>query len=223
MPISYRSSSTYSDGTTNSSFNIPAPAGVSNLDVMIAVLQLSPTSTPLVVTAPTGWVFIRQDDRGSGYTQRAYYKVAGGSEPASYNFTTDVNVNRNLSFISAFIGVKNSSPIDIHGGQGTGSTAPVTAPSITTTVANTMLVGAFGVVSESTFTPPAGMTEDVDILLATKTRAIEGTHEAFVGPGATGTRDAVNTLDGNEVGQLFALAPETGDGTKLLPILGVGK
>ena len=66
-----------------------------------------------------------------------------------------------------------------------------------------MLVGAFGNKLTATFTPPGGMTERSDA--GVEDIALEGTDEAFVGPGATGTRVATSSASAINIGQLFAL------------------
>jgi hypothetical protein len=92
-----------------------------------------------------------------------------------------------------------------------GSGTAVSAPSITTTVANTMLIQVVGVNAEGTLTAPAGMTEAWEAaspnsgntrdVLASSSYALQ----AATGP--TGSRVATASLPGASIGVLLALRP----------------
>ncbi len=60
---------------------IPAPAGVQNNDVMVAVIDTKAAPT---IDAPAGWTLVNTTANGSNFTQKVYTRVATGSEPASY-------------------------------------------------------------------------------------------------------------------------------------------
>lgn len=105
----------------------------------------------------------------------------------------------------------------MEGGQTTAAAQTHAAPSITTTVANTMLVGSFEYASTTNnWTPPTGMTEGVDAASQTRPNdagiSMEMAYETRSAIGATGTRTA--TADGTSsnndvgVGHLMALRPQ---------------
>ena len=88
-----------------------------------------------------------------------------------------------------------------HGQSGHGEQRPgrrhgtaVTAPSVTTTAANSMLVGFFGMGGQRTMTPPAGMTERLEQALANPpgekvtSEAADGLEPAV---GASGPKTAI--------------------------------
>lgn len=96
----------------------------------------------------------------------------------------------------------------IESGQSNASSTNAVAPSITTTVANTMLVGSFGCSTAGvrTFTAPVTMTERFDVANATFT-ACCGDDESYAAAQATGTRTAVISSASANIGHLCALAP----------------
>ncbi|MDH3498808.1 MAG: Ig-like domain-containing protein, partial [Acidimicrobiia bacterium] len=179
------------------------PAGTAVDDLLVAQIMID--IDDVVFTPPAGWNLIREDDYiGNSVAQVLFYRVATASEPADYTFTFDKSED-NVGSIAVFSGVDTANPIDAHGGQMALSGNPI-APSITTTVANTLLVGFFGVDEIVTFTPPTGMTELWDYNTGTKP-SISAADETFAGPGATGTRTATPSATQKSIAQLIALTP----------------
>lgn len=75
---------TSTNNTDATSVTVTKPAGTAEGHLMIAVTHgyVADTFTP-----PTGWTFLELEDDGASLRSRAYYKVAGASEPANYTFT----------------------------------------------------------------------------------------------------------------------------------------
>ena len=123
------------------SITVSKPSGVTTNDVLLGMVSVrsGPTITP-----PSGWTLVRSDVNGTSLTQAVYRKVAGGSEPSSYSWTFDGPVSAVVGTIVAYSGVNTGTPVDVSGGQANASSTSVTAPSVTTTVANDMVVGFFG-------------------------------------------------------------------------------
>ena len=203
--IAFRSASS-GDNTTATSLVIPAPAGVASADVLLAAVSVrgGPTITP-----PGGWTLVRQDINGSTMRQALFVHVAGASEPSSYTFTLS-NAQSAAGGIVAYSGVDTADPIDVHGGQLNASSTSITAPSITTTGPDRMLVGFFGTPTLSSMTPPPGMTERYDEAVPS-TNTYKVTSGAADGDaasaGATGTRVAIAANSAANIGQLVALRP----------------
>ncbi|MDH3397302.1 MAG: right-handed parallel beta-helix repeat-containing protein, partial [Acidimicrobiia bacterium] len=199
------------DTTGNSKttqITLTKPAGIAVDDLLIAQIMID--IDDVTFTPPAGWTLIREDDYiGNSVAQVLFYKVATGSEPADYTFTFDKSED-NVGSISAFSGVDTSIPIDAHGGQMALSGNPI-APSITTTVRNTLLVGFFGVDEVVTYTPPPGMTELWDFNTGAKP-SISAADEDFAGPGPTGTRTATPSATQKNIAQLVALRPAASGG-----------
>ena len=226
--IAFRSSSQVGTPYVQS-FQINKPAGVVDGDVMVMTAAIQswadpPTSPPdinTVLNPPAGWTLVRKTYLGDppcslaphSQVLHTWYKVASG-EPASYTLTFPVVSINKLAVVGilAFSGVDTSNPIDAEGGQANCPSSPnVTAPSITTTTANTWLVGGFAVnagAPSPTYTPPPGMTERVDLVAGDQWVTLEVADEPWAPVGATGTRVAVAT-DPNRstIGHLLALRP----------------
>lgn len=205
----YRSSD---KATTNggTSVTVTKPAGTVADDILIAVVAWNSGAT---ITPPAGWTLLRTDTDGA-LTHKTYYKVAGGSEGASYQWSFSAGADA-AAAVAAYSGGRTSSPINAHGGNADGD-ATVTAPSITTNKNNCKLVGLFAINGTTgigggagTWTPASGMTEredsggttnvDVSVELADETQATAG---------ASGSRTATaapTVLD--SVGALLAIAP----------------
>jgi Bacterial Ig domain len=190
---------------TATTLTIAAPAGVTPGHVLLAAVHVrgQPAITP-----PSGWVLVRQEQNGSNMRAAVYYKVATGSEPGSYTWTF-ASSQAAAGGITAWSGVSTTTPIDAHGGQVNASSNTITAPSITTTTANTMLVGFFGIGPATMLTPPAGMTERWDVASTQGSfKATSGAASALqAAAGATGTRSATSGATSTNIGQLVALRP----------------
>jgi hypothetical protein len=203
--IAFRSVSSASNATSTSVI-IPAPAGIVAGDAMVAAIAArgGPTITP-----PVGWTLVRQDINGSTMRQAVFVRIAGASEPTSYSFTLS-NAQSAAGGIVAYSGVDPTSPIDVHGGVVNASSTSITAPSITTTGADRMLVGLFGIPQLTTVAPPAAMSERYDQTVpSTNTYKVTtaGADESFVAAGATGPRVATMAKATASIGQLLALKP----------------
>jgi hypothetical protein len=203
-PGTYRSTSSATSVPVNT-IVIDKPAGVTTNDVLLAGISVrgNPTITP-----PSGWTLVRSDTSTTVLLQSVYRKVAGGSEPASYSWTFSEPIGSAVGGIAAYSGVATTTPVDVNGGQANASSTSVTAPSVTTTVANTMLVGFFGTANDATFTAASGMTERYDVDAdGTNQFGGEGADQSQAAAGASGTRVATASVAAVNIGQLVALKP----------------
>ncbi|MCR4332116.1 MAG: hypothetical protein NUV34_05350 [Sulfuricaulis sp.] len=180
---------------TTSTLTISKPAGTATADVMIASVSVTPST--VTITPPVGWTLVRQVTQGSATSSKlaTYYRVAGVGEPASFFWTFSGGSHSGVvGGIMSFSGVDNVTPIDAEAGNATASATTHTAPSVTTTLDNGMLVTAHELTSSRTWTPPGGMTEAVDVASLTPSNAsgiaLEMNYEARTTAGATGTRTA---------------------------------
>jgi MSHA biogenesis protein MshQ len=165
---------------------------------------------------PSGWTLMPNSDwtDGNNVRIRSYYKLAGPLEPPSYTFAFASGAGQDMSGgILAVIGARSTGPIDASNGQfnGTTSSKNVTAPSITTTVANTLLVfgGACNVIAS--FTPPAGMTEHWDASSSGTYKVSTEAASQALGPfGPTGVRIATASTSCRSLAVSIAVAPNLG-------------
>jgi hypothetical protein len=193
------------------SLSIPLPAGTVPGDLLLAVVGHQ-GGTARSMTPPSGWTAVPNADYAQGTNARihAWYRFAGPDEPASYTFTlTGGSAQDSAGGILAIAGARAPGPIDASLGQvnGTNSTA-VTAPALAPSLANALLVFGGSANGAVTFTPPAGMTEQLD-------RATTGTYkvatsvatQALAVAGPTGTRIATISSAVKSAAIAIAIAP----------------
>jgi len=185
---------------STSSLTINKPTGTITDDVMIAAITTTPST--VIISAPAGWILIRQVTQSSATSSvlSTYYKVVSASEPANYTWTFSSGAQAGpIGGIASFSGVDTTAPIDAEFGNATASSLTHVAPSITTTLANDMLVTVHEFSSASPWTPPAGMTEAIDLASQATPDAngvsMELNYEARPISGATGTRSASATAN----------------------------
>src|SRR5581483_3216441 len=153
--ITVRSASS-AQNPTATTLSIPRPAGVVAGDVMVAGVGIRGAPA---VTAPAGWTLIRRDVAGTYTTQALYYRVVTAGEPASYLWSFSASVPA-AGGIAAYQGVDTATPVDVSVGAGQNvNTTSIVAPSVTTTVPGTRVVGFFSIGGTNSISPPAGMTE----------------------------------------------------------------
>ncbi len=198
--ITFRSASTGANNV-GSTVVIPTPAGVQSGDVMVAVLDLKASPT---VTTPAGWTLVSTTPNGSNCKQVVYVRVATGSVPASTTWT--INQSRAISgVIVAYDGVSTANPIETFT-AGIGTTASITAPSATSSLAGARVIGAFGINADAAIAPPAGMTERGEVASATRIRT-EVADFVLGTAGATGAKTAAAAAAAANIGQLIVLRP----------------
>lgn len=158
---------------------INVPTGTTTGDVMIASVSMRPCSATdnaacsTTVTAPAGWTLVRQVQTrtgggtdGYGSQLWVYQRVVTGVEPASYTWFFGGRPQQAGAGggILTFSGVDTTSPIVADAAQATASARSHATPTIDTgAVVNTMLVATFAANSAAAWTPPAGMSERVDV------------------------------------------------------------
>jgi hypothetical protein len=208
--VNFRAAS--SAATTSGTLVIAQPAATAVNDVMIASIGVRPSSATL--TPPEGWTLVRRINNASGNTNAlaVYRKVVSAAEPGSYSWTLAGSTHA-VGGIQSFSGVDTASPIDVENGQTTASGLDHSTPSVTTTLANTMVVTSHTFASSRTWTPPAGMTESFDQSSGAASSAgqsIAGNRVLQAGAGATGVKTATAAADA-DVGNthILALRPAT--------------
>jgi hypothetical protein len=174
---------------------LPVPAGTAAGDLLLA-FAANMNGQNRNMAAAAGWTAVPNTEvfNGTGVRTHAWYRFAGSSEPSSYSFTMTGGSGYDMSGgIASIIGVATAAPINASAAQQNGSTSStsVTAPSVTTTLANTLLLFGGACNVAITYTPPVGMTERWDIASGGTYRvATELAAQALPAAGATGTRTA---------------------------------
>lgn len=147
-------SSTSSGATSRS---VTKPTGVTTNDVLLAVVTHD--GSPDVITA-SGWTELYYNS-GTDINVGIYYKVAGGSEPSSYSFST-VSSHAIGAAVVAYYNVNTTSPIDDASivVNAVGATMSGGSAWCSSTSGRSVFLG--GVSNNTAVTPPAGMTEQID-------------------------------------------------------------
>lgn len=166
---------------------LAVPTGTQAGDVMVATIVTRPANTTATnvnattVCPPAGWTLVRDTINnngggtgGTGSRMQTYIRVADNADAAggvTYRWFGQVNdpsqppatiFMSGAAGIASYSGVDNAAPVNSEGGNVTGSSLNHTGNSITTSVANTMLVSSFSLLSSDTWTAPGTMTERVD-------------------------------------------------------------
>jgi len=202
-----------SDGSTALKLSVPAGAQVG--DVLVASLGFGKSAATVqpTLTAPPGWTLVRRTNLTTVAAVAVFTHVLSAGE-TSFTWTTSVTVGGAI-FMAAFGGVDPVNPVDVSGGQtSTAVSTTYSAPSVTTTVANDMLVASFFAwrngAHGTSWTPPVGMTELGD---ASNTTSRFGELDAAVqsAAGASGVKTATASAAANHaVATLTALRPAAG-------------
>ncbi|HKQ26474.1 MAG TPA: DUF6701 domain-containing protein [Burkholderiales bacterium] len=188
---------------------INLPAGVLANDVLIASIGITPSTA--VITPPAGWTLVRRDNQAvaTANSLAIYQKIATGAEPAFYDFTV-ATTDFAVGGIQAFFNVDTTTPVNVQAGNATASASTHTAPTVTPTVPNTLLVTSHTYAASQNWTPPAGMTESFDIrsgAAAAAGQAVEGNFQYIAAGGAaTGTRTATAAGATPDTGNANSLA-----------------
>ena len=125
-------------------------------DILLAGVSFD-RGASTTIAAPEGWNLIRRTDNGIKVGLSTYWKLAGGSEPASY--TWGISPQRKaVGGIVHYSGVLAINPIDITS-DATGHSSTASAPTITTSVTNEQVVAVFALNDNRTLGISPGMTE----------------------------------------------------------------
>ncbi|MCD6725894.1 MAG: Ig-like domain-containing protein, partial [Solirubrobacteraceae bacterium] len=204
-----RSTSSATANHPATSLTIPAPQGSVAGDLLLAVVSHQGGSIRNM-TPPTGWTAVPRTDFYETTNARihAWYRIAGAAEPASYKFTLTGGSGMAIAGgVAAIVGADPLAPVDASGGQVTGSQSSLlTAPSITTTAPNALLVYGGAVNQPLTFVEPSGMAEQWDVRTSGQYNiATEVAVAGLPSVGATGTRSALLSAKSKGVAILLAI------------------
>ena len=225
MAIAFRSvASTFSNVGLSSPFNfqISRPAGVVAGDLMLACVMIQ--NQQLFDSNPPGWStlgFVGGATGSTGAGMKIMYRVAGGAETTAFAWSMDGACDW-AGAILAYSGVDQATPINASAStRNIGNTTSCVAPSVAPSVANAMLVAAFGCNPNTAttgvavvYTPPAGMTErhDSNIQSSTSTTlncSLSVAELALATTAATGAKTALVSNNGHTANWAIVLAPAT--------------
>jgi hypothetical protein len=177
-PITFRGATA---STSQSPLSLSRPSATQAGDVLVAQVTYYGAST---ISAPSDWTLLFADTSGGVVTSAVYYKVATGVDAPATFTRPDSSPGDMVGGIVAYSGVDRSSPVAVTG-RTTGAGETVTAPTVTTTVKDTVLV-YFLAKAAAQFATPGGLRERWK--LSSDSEGITAADESFVGPGTTPSR-----------------------------------
>ena len=182
------------------SVNIPPPAGTQAGDFLVCILVTSQAFPP--PTVPAGWTrnFVSEElQNQTGQNRITFSSIYLTDAPAAtYTFTRTNQTHNWLTLMLTIrgdgrtisVGTTAGSDVDI-------AATSIDAPSITTGRADSLLINAYGVQADTTFTFPGTVTEvDQYFDSAIGTARTVGVVKSFPPTGATGTRTATIAASG---------------------------
>jgi hypothetical protein len=187
------------NATAATSLRMARPDGVVAGDVLVSCVTLN-GGTVSSTGAPAGWTPLASLTSLANPKVYGYYKVATGTEPTDYSWTTSSTTAGGV--IARYSGAAGpDTPASTASG---GAASSGTVGQVTTTTANAMLVGCMGLNSASaTLSSPAGMTEVVE----TGARRFELADGLQPAAGGSGTRTWTFSGAREWAGWLVALRP----------------
>lgn len=187
-PMWRSSSSAGATGSTAATLNIPKPSGLAVGDLMVACISLT-TGGGGTVGLPSGWTTFQNPVAAI----RGQWKIADAADVAATQFTwtvTGATGTVNMSGgIDRITGHNPSNPINVSGAATASAVNPV-APSVTTTVANCLILPmGFQVPAVAvTYTPQSSWTETWDVAGGTVNPVCSfGAYRVVAAIGATGS------------------------------------
>ncbi len=165
---------------------ITLPSGAAPGDLLVAAITT--TDSPGIVVPPS-WHLVNVDTDGGSLTQAIYWHVLTSADSASFAWSFSKSVT-SVGALQAYSGVDVSNPIDAFAaGHGTGN--HLVAPSISSGVADEMLVTFFGMATNTSITSPPGMTRRGELSGTGPVKlTAEGCDQVIANAGNTGTRAA---------------------------------
>lgn len=209
---------------TGTAVSIDRPDNVAAGDMIILIFTQTKASTNVATsgfTAPSGFTLIRTE-HATGSESRpeivAFYKIAGSSEPTTYE-STATNFNRSPLWKALAVrvtGQDSEQPIASVSGANSGSSSvsTLTLPSLATTNNNSLLVNAMavrrsisgvGVPADMTLQWLTNGTGNSDS--SNNAPALFGATQVIASTGSIGTRASTWTGEAQATGLMFAINP----------------
>ena len=204
------------------SITLSTPAGTSEGDLMIAaVVTDGETTTQILPPGGEGWTEIDLDESGNAVTLGVWWKLADALESPTHQFTWTNNFQQAYGLIMRFTGHDPSDPINDSEVEIGNSSTPI-SPSVTTTVANTLILrlGAFD--DDDIIVANTGLSGHTDITMD-KSSSIGNPCSGGAGYvpqaaiGDSGTSNFSLTAGEQHVTVTVAIAPDPSMGDEILP------
>ena len=187
---------------TLTSLSITAPSSAASGDLLVMAVA---TDAARTLTA-TGWTSIGSVTQSLfGQEIEMFWRTHDGSGSYSVSWTTNINAVGTIALVT---GADTSAPIDVSATYNSAFTSATaqTAPSVTTTVADTLLLNFYSAIGNLTWTPASSQTEVSDVVVGSAFAA-ELTKLAVASTGATGTKTSTCSSSAYWVSMSVAIKP----------------
>lgn len=200
MPVAHRSASSNASSSTTS-LSVTAPSGIVDGDWLYGVVAWRDTVT---LTPPSGFSQVHDQDAYDGQNRFRVYRKKAAGESGSYAWGLSSAQRISVGMI-AVSGADQTEPVDVATAGNSGSSSSPQAQALDPTVPNTLLV-FFGTSRATSWTPPSGMTERVDVDGGV---SVHIATEDYAPDTSTGTRTA-STSNFSWATYMVALKPALG-------------
>lgn len=200
--IARRSSNSATGSSTGPT--LAAPSGTTNGDLLVLTLLIGAGTGTTVTAVPSGARLVRLQANTANTAQVAVYVLPVAGTPPTLTWTLSASAAWVVGAV-AYQNVQLALPDNVSGAQGNASSTSVTVAAATTTVTNTMLVYVGGTATATTFTPPTGMTEVLDV--AGTGLTLEVAELILAAAGSTGSRTGTAAAAASNAAVVLALAP----------------
>jgi hypothetical protein len=201
VAVAYRAVTTVTGGGLVTTAVLNKPTDTAENDIVLVGLYLEGVRT---VTLANGFTEIAKVNISTDFQFSVYWRRATSSEPASYTFSWTTALPRFAWCISASGATTSESPVDAYDSDTDPDYGEWPAVSLTTSVADTLLVWSGSNYGGSTATPPTGYTERADL------SCVEVATKAWTSSGATGNVSGGGTPYGGQGVIFVALKPGGG-------------
>lgn len=189
MTVTVRAVATVASG--GSPLSCPKPSGTLEGDLLLLQVSLHANISP--TSLPSGFTLVPSAEIASADNVRIYSKVAGASEPSTYDVSFATSQG-SLGCIALYSSGGASLQFDGVSTQTNSSSANRVWASVTTTLANTLLCMFAALEGATGTTPPGGASEQWDV---DSNPRIYLMTEAIAAIGATGTRTGTGNVTGS--------------------------
>lgn len=143
----------WGNGNSGTNYTINRPSGVASGDLMMGFLAISGAAS--TVNVPAGWTLLSREVGGSGsttaFTHAVIYRIAGGSEPASWSSSVSGSIGRPImTTTAAYRNVNTTTPFIAYDGKAAVSGTSITTDSVTNNNSAAWRVSSFGMKQQST-------------------------------------------------------------------------
>jgi len=210
-------------GSNEQSLTINTPPGTSEDDLLIAavVTDASETISPPV---GEGWTQIDHGTGSNRVTMGVWWKLADASESSSHQFTWGSDEEA-YGWIMRFTGHDLSSPINTFGVSSGNNNISPPSPSVTTTVANTLILRIGGFDDDDITVDSTGLVGHTTITMDKSNSGRRDTcaggagYVALPAIGASGASNFSLTAREQYRSVTIAIAPEPGDTSSVYDIV----